>query len=168
MPCSLKWPLPATHIPRVSVSSSGMRRCGGGGVYISTCQVFTVYLTGKSTTRLLTSCTVKTEALCYGCYQILWLNLSDFTRHRDGIKEMKYGQSRGLGAATLGAALVTWGLQRGEWWSGKWRLESPKALGRFIREVKWSSEQIRFPLRRRRVVRFLLKTSFKNKKIHTM
>lgn len=45
MPCSLKWPLPVTHIPRVSVLSSGMRRCGG--VYISTCQVFTVYLTGK-------------------------------------------------------------------------------------------------------------------------
>lgn len=58
MPCSLKWPLPVTHIPRVSVLSSGMRRCGGG-VYISTCQVFTVYLTGKSTTWLLTSCPVK-------------------------------------------------------------------------------------------------------------
>lgn len=52
-------------------------------------------------------------------------------RHRDGIKEIKHGQSGGLGAATPGAAVVTWGLQLVEWWSGNWRLESPKVLGQF-------------------------------------
>lgn len=56
---SLKWTLPVIHIPRVSIIFRNERVGGRGVVYVITCQVFTVYLTGKSTMWLLTSCTVK-------------------------------------------------------------------------------------------------------------
>lgn len=52
-------------------------------------------------------------------------------RHRDARKEIKYGQSGELDAVTPEAAIVTWESAAGGMVVRKWRLESPKILGRF-------------------------------------